>query len=521
MFPRQIWEEIGGYDEEFRNGYEDWEFWLRVVSHDYVAYRLSEILFYYRKHNGSMLSEANQMHRELVRQVHNAHKLGSYPKGPILEPLNFKGELGHLARLVYSRLGTVLPEKLREWAKKIYYKSWRGNGRLPATKWTETEFDGFNYVPTGWTDTKGSARTPVLFILPWFQVGGVERVYLALLESLPQSIRPIIVTTEADAGPWMEKFQAITEDIHNLYAISSVYTTQLTYLLDLIERHMVKRVQICNSKFGYYAIPTLRKFFPNLRIVDHIHMNSPVDPWDYMDVGAKFDEYLDKRVVITDMLKDVMVREYGIRPSKIDVIPNGFSLPEFQPKPVLLPTVKIGFVGRFVSQKDPLMFIDICRELLRQQGRLLFEFTVVGKGPLEGGMRKKIRNYDLEWNFRFLPHETNINEFMRNLDVLVAPSVREGLPTVGIEAMAVGLPVVASSVPGWTDLISDQQTGLLVDERSPQAYVAAISRLIYDSNFRIHLIQAARCHVLENYDVTRMANQFLQAYQLDELPAHY
>lgn len=73
MFPRKVWEAIGGYDETMTEGYEDWDFWARIVWAGYEVKTIQEPLFHYRKHGESMITRSREKHDELTKYIKQKH----------------------------------------------------------------------------------------------------------------------------------------------------------------------------------------------------------------------------------------------------------------------------------------------------------------------------------------------------------------------------------------------------------------------------------------------------------------
>jgi len=164
-------------------------------------------------------------------------------------------------------------------------------------------------------------------------------------------------------------------------------------------------------------------------------------------------------------------------------------------------------VGRLVEKKG---FDDLVRACssLRNYGRS-FRCLIVGKGELEGELRRMIGKLGLEEHVELagpIPREELVPIY-RRASVVVAPSVvgadgnREGLPTVVAEAMALGVPVVATDVTGIPELVEDGRTGLLVPQRQPKALAAAIGRVLADSAWAGALARAGRARVERDFDL--------------------
>lgn len=172
---------------------------------------------------------------------------------------------------------------------------------------------------------------------------------------------------------------------------------------------------------------------------------------------------------------------------KVVRIYNGLDLQQFSPNgiaPCERPLVLA--VGRLVEKKG---FADLIRACaLLQRDGVEFTCLIVGKGPLEANLRALIRQCGLDEHVE-LPGPRSREELLHlypQASAFVAPCVvgsdgnRDGLPTVLIEAMALGVPVVATPVTGIPELVEHEHTGLLVPEANPERLAAAIRRTLED-----------------------------------------
>ena len=201
---------------------------------------------------------------------------------------------------------------------------------------------------------------------------------------------------------------------------------------------------------------------------------------------------------------------------------NGLELTCFAPKrgPRERPPLVLA-VGRLIEKKG---FDDLVRacSLLATAG-VDFRCDIVGKGSLEHDLRALVKQLGLTGRVRLvgpLPREQLVDLYPRGA-VLAAPCVvggdgnRDGLPTVLIEAMAMGVPVVATPVTGIPELVEDGVTGLLVPERDPSALARAIERLLGNEYLAQRLAAAARRRIEESFDlqqnVAQLRRLFLEA----------
>ncbi len=175
--------------------------------------------------------------------------------------------------------------------------------------------------------------------------------------------------------------------------------------------------------------------------------------------------------------------------------------------------------GTMYEVKGHAYLIDACR-LLDEQG-VQFQCHLIGDGPLLESLNTQVKQSRLEDKVIFRGRLTRdeIAAQLRLADVLVAPSVptdsgrREGIPVVLMEAMASGLPVVASAISGIPELIDDEENGLLLPPRDSQAIANALARLHGDRELRERLSEAAQRKVEEQYNLTRNAARLCELFQ--------
>jgi colanic acid/amylovoran biosynthesis glycosyltransferase len=198
---------------------------------------------------------------------------------------------------------------------------------------------------------------------------------------------------------------------------------------------------------------------------------------------------------------------------------NGLDLEAFRPNghtPERPPVVLA--VGRLVEKKG---FEDLIRAcaVLRGWGER-FSCRIVGKGPLKDELRDLIAELGLEGTVELvgpMPREALVHVLPR-ASVFAAPCVvardgnRDGLPTVLVEAMAAGVPVVATPVTGIPELVEDGRTGVLVPERDPESLASALRRLLQNQAEAEALARAARRRVERDFDVGRNVGQLRELF---------
>jgi glycosyltransferase involved in cell wall biosynthesis len=114
---------------------------------------------------------------------------------------------------------------------------------------------------------------------------------------------------------------------------------------------------------------------------------------------------------------------------------------------------------------------------------------------------------------RFLGHRPDVERVFAAMDIFVLSSVSEGLSNTILEAMASGLPVVATAVGGADELVVDGVTGLLVPPRSAEALASAIYQLSVDSSRRYFMAEAGRQRALNDFSIDRMLQNYMTLYE--------
>jgi hypothetical protein len=235
-----------------------------------------------------------------------------------------------------------------------------------------------------------------------------------------------------------------------------------------------------------------------------------VDPTELADKLVAADQV----VTVSDYNADHLAQRHGRRPVRIY---NGLPLERFPFQSVAGARDELVAVGRLVEKKGFEILLTACAHM-RDAGRR-FHCTIVGDGPLRGSLEQQIADLGLGGIvvLRGALSPEVVRECISAARVCAVPSRiaedgdRDGLPTVAIEAMALGTACVASDVTGMKELVLHEQTGLLVPAADPIALAAACDRLFDDDSLVECLRRSARRHVEQRFDVERNAAEMRRA----------
>ncbi len=230
-------------------------------------------------------------------------------------------------------------------------------------------------------------------------------------------------------------------------------------------------------------------------------------------------------IALSRDLQDWLVQTVGVAPEHISQIYNGVDSDRFRPRsgdrdPIGPPgfvqggEIVIGGVGRMAEVKDFPTLVRAFLRLLenRPAARERLRLVIVGDGPGREiclGILRAANAADLAW----LPGErSDIPEIMRALDVFVSPSLGEGISNTILEAMASGLPVVATRVGGNPELVEAGRTGQLVPPGDPQTMAEALSRYLDNSGECGRQGLAARDKAARLFSIEAMVRDYTEVY---------
>ncbi len=249
---------------------------------------------------------------------------------------------------------------------------------------------------------------------------------------------------------------------------------------------------------------------PGVRFIQSIQTTQRNPRWHWM-LQNVIQHSAEKIVVPSPSVEEAAIRWAGVERGKISVIPNGVGIedvipPAERPPPQPSPGVpgeggmgeargRVAFIGRL----DPIKRVgDLVAAVALLNAEIMLD--IWGQGPQRGEIRSGIARLGLQGRAILHGEIAGPAQALETADVLVLPSDAEGFGLVLIEAMAAGVPVIGTNVPGIRDVIEDGVSGLLVPPRNPRALADAITRVLSDAPLREKLIDGGRDCVRRLYD---------------------
>ena len=237
-----------------------------------------------------------------------------------------------------------------------------------------------------------------------------------------------------------------------------------------------------------------------------------------------FDTWGRKIIAISAPVKAHLEMDFGIRPSRIEMIHNGVDIEKFSKDYSRgeIDAIKrliglkdgpvIGTMGRLSSVKGQRFLVEAMKHIASRNERA--QCMIVGAGPEEGVLKEFARSLGLEGRVKFTGSvHKEVAPYLACMDVFVLPSIKEGLGLALLEAMASGRPCVASDVGGITDIIKDGASGMIVPVANGVAIADAVLKLLGDGSLSSRLAQEGRRSVKEKFSLDDMAAKIVGLYK--------
>ena len=232
--------------------------------------------------------------------------------------------------------------------------------------------------------------------------------------------------------------------------------------------------------------------------------------------------FLDRFIAVSHATARYLRETKGIPSNKIVVIHNGRDLRSLlppKPEQIAKARAELGLtneqavllLGRLAKEKGHGLLLDALKILGSRRPRLIAIFA--GIGPLEAELKAKYKAAGLTDQVRFLGYRTDLQRLMAAADLVVLPSISEGLPLAAIEALAAARPVVATETGGIPEIVLNGQTGLLVPPCDSVALAEAMHRVLSDPALALRLGTNGRLFVEQHFDVRVQIERTMALYR--------
>jgi glycosyltransferase involved in cell wall biosynthesis len=366
-------------------------------------------------------------------------------------------------------------------------------------------------------------QTSVLFVIDGAEFGGGERVFLQLASGLKDRYRLFVATSTNGLFAW--ELHRLGIEVFSVDMSRQFTLKPIRQIRSIIRNNEIDFLHSQGARADFFA-----RFAGRIANAPHIlcTVAMPVEGFEvgrlrktmYRFMDRLSERYVEKFIVVSESLRKALIEGRGISSQRVARIYNGIELDKFRPdlKQSMLKenwgiaqeSPLIGALGRMVWQKGFTYLIEAIPDILQSLPSV--RFVIAGDGPLKKELESLSEDLNVKEQVIFPGYIGQIEQFLSNIDILVVPSVLEGFPMVTLEAMAMGIPIVATQINGVTEQISHGQEGILVPPRNPRELAGAVLQLIKDEELGARLGLAARKKIESCFSVERMVRETEQLY---------
>lgn len=366
------------------------------------------------------------------------------------------------------------------------------------------------------------SRTTILFVVEGFADGGAEGKLCELVGLLDRGrFRPIVCSLglgEARRG----EFERLGVDIHLIPKRARFVDWKLLRRLAALIRD--EEVDIVQTTL-FYADVAGAWAAARAGVRNVISWETVSSPkwlrWDRRLAYRWTQRWRRLVVAVSEETRRHVIEKRGIPESRVIVVPYGVDLTRFDARAAPLDLrAELGLpagakvlvtVARLVEEKAHRILLESAPRILAAEPETHFVF--VGEGPLRPALDVQACAGGFADHVHLLGFRSDVPQLLPGADLFVLPSLYEGLPNAVLEAMAAGLPVVATAVDGTPEAVLNGVTGALVEPGDSEALAEAILGLLADPELRQRFGRAGRERVESTFDLARQVRRFEELYE--------
>ena len=369
-------------------------------------------------------------------------------------------------------------------------------------------------------------KVRILHLVQSFLIGGAEVLLVHYIRALGTEQYDHFVVNVWQDGPMRSRVEEMKVPVSSMPRQGSIKNPFrfLLWLMGLLcsLRRFVSRngIHVIRSDVGFAnQVALLLGALTGVPTFPTVHSTkSFVDRRSRHDLRRRLNRGLDsilyplatEIICVSEEVRSVVMDRFKLPKSKTAVVKNGIVLEEkpgagekdFTERNTYDSGIIILAVGSLDHEKAFEVLIKAVAEVVRRGcGNVIL--LIAGEGRERTTLEREIRAQNIERHVTLLGHRADVMQLMRKADIFVIPSRYEGLSIAMIEAMASGLPVIASDGPGLKDHVKDEKNGLVFPVDCHDTLAERIIRLVNDEHLRLQLAVAARSTFEREFDLSK------------------
>lgn len=365
-----------------------------------------------------------------------------------------------------------------------------------------------------------SQKIKIVYIIGTLQIGGAEKQLLYLTKNLNRNTFSPKVIVLRKGGALKEEFLKNgipVIEIGKKFKIDILFLLKLIFILKRERPDIVHTFMFTSNTWGRISALLTKTpiIFSSERCVD------PWKKWYHKLIDKLLLIFTDKVIVNSHSVKNFYKKIENIPERKIEVIYNCVDIERIEKikissdekkKQLKLERSKfiVGTGGRFTEQKGFIYLLLSIPEVLKVFPECFFIF--VGDGPLRKKFEETAKKLNVKNNVIFTGYRKDILEIFYICNIIVVPSLFEGMPNVVLESMALKKPVIATDIPEIKELIIDGENGLLVPVKNPQKISEKIIYLLKNPDISQNMGIKSYNHVKAKFTIEKMVKSYEELY---------
>jgi glycosyltransferase involved in cell wall biosynthesis len=355
-----------------------------------------------------------------------------------------------------------------------------------------------------------SEPVPIAFVFSSFEPGGTEQQMVQLIERLDRSRWKVHVVSMRSGGQFLNRVARSSQLV--TFPVTSFRRPQvLSRLWSFARWCRQNRIAIAHTvdqPANIFGLAGASLAGVPVRIANRRYVNIGRTT---IELSAQRLAYVKAHTIVANCraAADRLIYE-RVPAHKIAIISNGIDATRYTERQPRRTLRRVIMVANLRPDKGHDVLIDAAARVLERVPDMQFE--LVGAGRLHASLVERAENRRVSHALTFSGHQDEIARRLSAADIFVLPSRTEAFPNAVLEAMAAGLPIVASDVGGIPELIDNGRSGLLIPTDDPAALADRLFDLASDPGWAAKLGAAARVDVLARYSFTRMVTEFQNLY---------
>jgi L-malate glycosyltransferase len=352
---------------------------------------------------------------------------------------------------------------------------------------------------------------PVAVVMTSFEPGGTERQMTELVRRLDPSRWEVHLACFEAKGPWFDRAAEHAVSVAEFPVTSFMQPDALRQMWNFARwcrRRRIAVVQATEIYSNIFALPAAALAGVPARVGSRRGINT--DRTRGLVRLQRLTYTCATNVVANSRASADQLRLERVPEHKIAVVPNGLDFGPFAPRTPRAALRKVTVVANLRPLKGHDVLIDAAVEILERFPDARFE--LIGEGPQRDALLARATAHGVAHAFTFAGHCGDVPARLADTDIFVLPSRSESFPNAILEAMAAGLPIVASGVGGILELIDDGRTGWLVPPGEDEALASRVMHLMADPADAARMGAAARADALARFSFDRMVAGFEDIY---------